>query len=124
MISHGGIGLPRIMASTNGGARLTARYDRDRIMIAISMVAEKSDETSNRPAVASSQLWRGTRFTARHRGSPRLAGPAGSETLDRPYGSPYMYMCGATPWHAGHTPSGLTLPVNSRHKTGTGEVAE
>ena len=34
------------------------------------------------------------------------------------------YMCGATPWHAGHALSGLTLPVNSRHKTGTGEVAE
>jgi hypothetical protein len=91
-------------------------------VIAISMVAEKSEEISNRPAVASSQLWGSTRFSALNRGSPCLAGWIG--TFDRPCGSLYIYMCGPPPWHAGHAPSGLTLPVDSRHKTGTGEVAE
>ena len=71
-----------------------------------------------------------------HRGSPRL-GAGGIGTLDRALWlslyallvcSPYMLSLYVYVWSdpgaRGTQPSGLTLPVDSRHKTGTGEVAE
>ena len=48
--------------------------------------------------------------------------PEGSKILESGLAAPSGGW--SDPWHAGHTPSGLTLPVDSRHKTGTGEVAE
>ena len=87
------------------------------------MVAEKSEDTSNRPAVASSQLWRGTRFSA-FTAARRAWGAGGIGTLDRAlWLSLYVYVW-SDPVARGAQPSGLTLPVDSRHKTGTGEVAE
>lgn len=42
-----------------------------------------------------------------------------------PQGFAAYLLCGwSDPWLAWLIASGLTLPVDSRHKTGTGEVAE